>query len=203
ILPVIMIMVVMAEPIVGIVYQRGSFTQESTRMTSIAFWCYSVGLLGLSLNAFFSRLFSIFQKNKIPFYITIVTSSFNILLDFILVKTALKHGGIALAASIGFSINSVIQFYFLLREINHQIHTREVLKDFFNIGSICAMLGAGSYFFYHHILRDFLRFYLKSFFWQQFAGLLIISLIAMMLYFLFLQRIGPMEIRNRLRRFVR
>ncbi len=203
ILPVIMIMVVMAEPIIGIVYQRGSFNQESTRMTSIAFWCYSVGLLGLSLNAFFSRLFSIFQKNKIPFYITIVTSSINILLDFILVKTTLKHGGIALAASIGFSLSSMIQFYFLLREINYQIRVGEVLKDFFNIGSICSLIGAGSFFFYHHALKNFLSLYLTSFFMQQLAGLLIISLFAMMSYFLFLKTLGPSEIRNRLSRLVR
>ena len=203
ILPVIMIMVVMAEPIIGIVYQRGSFTQESTRMTSIAFWCYSVGLLGLSLNAFFSRLFSIFQKNKIPFYITIVTSSINIMLDFILVKTALKHGGIALAASIGFSLSSMIQFYFLLREINYQIRVADVLKDLFTIGSICVLIGAGSSILYHQSLKNILNLYLKSFFLQQLAGLLIISFIAIVLYLLFLTLIGPSEIRDRLRRLIR
>lgn len=203
ILPMIMLMVVMAEPIIGIVYQRGSFTQESTRMTSIAFWCYSVGLLGLSLNAFFSRLFSIFQKNKIPFYVTIATTSLNILLDFILVKTALKHGGIALAASIGFTLNSMIQFHFLLKEINHQIRTRAVVSDAGKIGLICALIGGSLYFLYHHALKDFLGVHVKSFFVQQLAGLLIVSSVAIVCYVLALGIIGPAEIRNRLRRIIR
>ena len=113
ILPITTIIIIMAEPIIKLVYERGSFDAESTSLTSIAFLCYALGLLGLSLNGFFSRIFSIFQKNKIPFYISIGSSVLNIALNFLLVKTPLKHGGIALASSIAFTLSSIILFYYL------------------------------------------------------------------------------------------
>jgi len=170
ILPVMMIMIVMAKPIISIVYQRGSFDAESTRLTAIAFWCYSAGLLGISLNAFFSRLFSIFQKNKIPFYISIFSSLLNIMLNFILVQTPLKHGGIALASSIAFSSSSFLLFFFLAREIDHQIRGMRVLLDLAKISSICLTIGLAIFFLYHGIIDNWSGYFFPlSWYYHQIA----------------------------------
>ena len=199
ILPTIMIMVVMAKPIISIVYQRGSFDAESTRLTTIAFWCYSVGLLGISLNAFLSRLFSIFQKNKIPFYISIFSSALNIFLNFILVKTALKHGGIALASSIAFSASSCLLFYYLSREIDHKVSGLAILKDLALVAAICIAIGVFIAFLYHNTIMQLLDRYISSVFIYNLTGLLIIGAIAAVLYFGLIRFIGPKEIRERIR----
>lgn len=199
VLPTIMIMVVMAKPIISIVYQRGSFDVESTRLTAIAFWCYSLGLLGISLNAFFSRLFSVFQKNRIPFYVSIFYSLFNIGLKFLLVKTALKHGGIALASSIAFSGSSFLLFYFLSREIDHQISGKTILKDLAKVGAICTLIGVFIFFLYHQISGEFLSQHIHSIFFKNLAGLIIIGAIAAILYLGMICLIGPKEIRERIK----
>ena len=198
ILPTIMIMVVMAEPIISIVYQRGSFNAESTRLTAIAFWCYSVGLLGLSLDVFFARLFSIFQKNKIPFYISIFASMLNIIFNFILVKTALKHGGIALASSIAFSVSCILLFYYLSKEISHKISVKLLLIDLAKVGGNCLVVGIVIYFGFHYFLQPYLTTILKSVFLQNLAGLGIVSICAIFLYVTIIYIIGPIEIRNRI-----
>jgi putative peptidoglycan lipid II flippase len=197
-----MIMVVMAQPIISLVYQRGQFDAESTRLTSIAFWCYSVGLLGISLNTFFSRLFSIFQKNKIPFYIAIFTAISNIILNFILVKTTLKHGGIALASSVAFSMSCILLFYFLSKEIRHQISCQIVVRDLFRIGAICIFIGVLVYFGYHHFLDEFLGKYIVSLFVKNAVGLLIIGVVAGILYLGIIRFLGPKEIRKRIKMMI-
>lgn len=199
VLPTVMIMVVMAKPIISIVYQRGSFDVESTRLTSIAFWCYSLGLLGISLNAFFSRLFSVFQKNRIPFYVSIFYSLFNIGLKFLLVKTALKHGGIALASSIAFSASSFLLFYFLSKEIDHQIKGKDVLKDLAKIGTICTLIGIFIFFLYDKMIGKFFDLHIASIFLKNLFGLIVIGIIAITLYFGMIRLIGPKQIRERIK----
>ena len=202
VLPTIMIMVVMAHPIIYIVYQRGVFDAESTRLTTIAFWCYSAGLLGLSLDAFLARIFSIFQKNKIPFYVAIFGAFLNIFLNFILVKTPLKHGGIALASSIAFSFNGLFLFYFLWKEIHFQIKIKAIIEDFVRIALICLSVGLLIHYFYQFILVDYLTQRLLSEFVRNLLALFIISFFAIILYGGLLLTIGPKEIKNWIKRIL-
>ncbi|MDZ7335445.1 MAG: murein biosynthesis integral membrane protein MurJ [candidate division KSB1 bacterium] len=198
VLPIIMIMVAMATPIISLVYQRGHFDAESTRLTAIAFWCYSVGLLGISLNTFFSRLFSIFQKNKMPFYIAIATAILNIILNFILVKTPLKHGGIALASSIAFSLSCLLLFYFLSKELRHQIDYRAILRDLFIISLVCFIIGIMIFLGYHHLLKHYLEGKIDSLLIRNVVGLGIGATVAGLLYLSAMRLIGPKEIRARI-----
>jgi len=129
IIPTITLILLLGEPVITLVYQRGSFDAHSTHLTTIAFICYAVGLLGLSLNAFFSRLFSIYQQNSFPLRVSIFTALLNIILNIILVRTPLKHGGIALASSISFTINSIILFIFLNRKFDIILNIKELFQE--------------------------------------------------------------------------
>ena len=202
VIPTIMIMVVMAQPIISLVYQRGSFDNESTRLTAIAFWCYSAGLLGLSLNAFLSRIFSIFQKNKIPFFVAIFSSLLNIFLNFVLVKTPLKHGGIALASSIAFSASCIVLFYLLLKEIDFKISVTMIIRDFVKIFLVSLLIGVGVYYFYHHGLKLFLSQIIASHFIQNLIGLFVVSAVAVVIYSGSILIAGPEEIKFRLRKIL-
>ena len=202
VLPTIMIMVVMARPIIDIVYQRGAFDAESTNLTAIAFWCYSVGLLGLSLNAFLSRVFSVFQKNKIPFYVAIFSSALNILLNFILVKTPLKHGGIALASSIAFTMSGIFLFYFLLKEIDFQIKIKTIIGDLIKVGSICLIIGLITHYFYKHLLMGYLTQIALSEFFQNLLALAIVTIMAVILYVALLMILGPAGIKARVKKII-
>lgn len=198
IFPTVAFMVVMAQPIIAIVYQRGSFDAESTGLTSIAFWCYSVGLLGLSLNAFFSRLFSIFQRNKIPFYIAIFSSITNIGLNFILVRTALKHGGIALASSIAFSLSCFLLYYFLKKQVGEKLRSARVVQDLLKLGFNSGVVGVIIFYFYHDVLKSFFASKFDSFFLLNAASLATVGVVTVLLYSGLIMLIGPGNVRRRI-----
>jgi len=203
ILPTITLFIVMGQPIISIVYQRGSFDAESTSLTSIAFIWYAVGLLGLSLNAFFSRIFSIYQKNKMPFYVSIATSILNIILNFILVKTALKHGGIALASSIAFSVNSIILFIYLYYELSGKVSVRQVLKEFLYLSAYCVAAGVFAFIAYTHGLLPHVGRMISSNFLQHVINIFVVSGIIGILFLGLIVAFGPENIKIRLPGFVK
>lgn len=202
-LPVIMIILLLNQPIINIVYRRGAFDAESAFLTSIAFWCYALGLLGMGLNVFFSQIFSIFQKNKIPFYTSIGAAVLNIALKFILVKTSLKHGGIALASSIAFTIYAGLLFQFLKKELQNKITFRFLWTQFYPIAMICLAIGSGMYFFYNSILVPFIEPVSIPVFLKNLIYLLSISFLSLSAYGGYVFLFGPEEIKNKLRKMIK
>ncbi|MEE4311135.1 MAG: murein biosynthesis integral membrane protein MurJ [candidate division KSB1 bacterium] len=200
IIPVTVMIVVLTKPIIALVYQRGSFDAESTALTSIAFLCYALGLLGLSLNAFFSRIFSVFQKNKLPFYVSIITSIVNIILNFVLVKTPLKHGGIALASSIGFTLNSLILFYWLLIELGGRLSTRRVLAEFAAVCAYSTVAGIAADYLYRYVLIVHVPSWTSSFYVQQIIYLALVGAVIGILFVACVRVFGPTDLKRHLRR---
>jgi putative peptidoglycan lipid II flippase len=201
-IPAIMMMVLMSEPIINIVYRRGAFNAESVRLTSIAFWCYSVGLLGMGLNTFFSQIFSIFQKNKIPFYTFVATTILNIALKFILVKTPLKHGGIALASSIAFTLYGICLFYFLKKELKQEITFYYLWQQFYPVATVCLLIGAGVYLLYLGVLMPIIEPLSQSIFLKNLLYLIISTTLCLLLFGIYVFRWGPSDVQVRLRKLL-
>lgn len=202
-LPTIMLMILMSEPIITIVYRRGAFDAESTRLTSIAFWCYAVGLLGLGLDVFFSQIFSIFQKNKIPFYTSIVASVLNITLKFILVETPLKHGGIALASSIAYTMFAIFLFHFLKKELENKITFSYLWKQFIPVTAVCFIIGVGMYFIYNSVLIPTIEPITLPIFLKNLIYLIIIGFLSLACFISYVNLFGPEDIKLSLRRLIK
>ena len=199
--PTITLIIVMGQPIISLVYQRGSFDAESTYLTSIAFLWYAVGLLGLSLNAFLSRIFSIYQKNKMPFYVSVATSILNIILNFVLVKTPLKHGGIALASSLAFTVNSIILFAYLYKELSGKISISFVFKELAIISTYCVVAGVAANYVNVKILSLYVPQFVSSLFIQNLINLIIVAVIIGVIFLSLIVIFGPEEIKRRLLSF--
>jgi putative peptidoglycan lipid II flippase len=86
----------LAEPIVRVVFQRGSFGDDSVRLTAAALRIYAIGLLPMGLNAVLHRAFHANQDTATPAKVGIVRVGVNALLAIALVFP-LGHRGIALA----------------------------------------------------------------------------------------------------------
>ncbi len=99
IVPVLVLFVVYAYPIVRILYQHGAFTSNSTSLTAFAVSMYSMGLFTISINLLFQRVFFSFKDTKTPLYITISILVFNAVGDVLLSKI-LGVGGIGLATAL-------------------------------------------------------------------------------------------------------
>jgi len=105
-LPVTVICVGASEEIVAIIYQRGAFNADSTRLTSQAFIMYSFGLIPLSYTGYYMRVLSLVSKNIHSLKVSVVSAVINAGLSYILaIYTPMGHMGIALATSISLYYN--------------------------------------------------------------------------------------------------
>ena len=82
--PGVVLLFVLSTPIVKLVFERGSFDTEDTRVTALALTCYSIGSLGLGMRELFNRAFYAIQDTKTPVIIGVIVVIFSIFLSIIL-----------------------------------------------------------------------------------------------------------------------
>ena len=118
IIPISIGAIVLAEPVVRIVFERGAFDAEATKMTAIALVCYSVGMIGFSLREILNKVFYSLQDTKTPMTNGALAMGMNIVLNIVLIKWA-GHAGLALATSISGIICIVLLFRSLKKKIGY------------------------------------------------------------------------------------
>jgi putative peptidoglycan lipid II flippase len=111
--PVVLLAVWFARPVVGLVYQRGAFDETDLAMTSSALAMYAVGLVGMGAVFLFVRAFAARLDTRTPVGVSVIAFFLNVALNLLLVRTPLKHAGLALASSISFAVHAVILYVIL------------------------------------------------------------------------------------------
>jgi putative peptidoglycan lipid II flippase len=99
-------LVVLAEPIVRVVLERGAFTSADTVATAAALQFYAVGLIGYSVVRIVSPIFFALGRHRTPVAVSTVVVLINASLNYILVQTTLSYRGLALGTSIAALINA-------------------------------------------------------------------------------------------------
>ncbi len=97
--------------ITSLVYRRGEFGGIEAQAAAWAFRFYSLGLPGLALTSVLSRYHAVCARNGFTLGVAVFSAVVNIILNYVLVRTSLVHGGIALATSIAFSAGTVILWW--------------------------------------------------------------------------------------------
>ncbi len=104
-------LLIMAHPIVEMIYQWRNFTAQSTDLTAVALACYAPGLVVFSANKVLVPAFYARQDMRTPVRIGVVTVGLNILLDVLFVCTwplYYKHAGLAAATVIAESFYALM-----------------------------------------------------------------------------------------------
>lgn len=99
--PIVVVACVMNTDIVRLVYERGAFGPESTRITAHAFLYYAPSILGVALRDITVRSFYAIGDTRTPLINGLITVGLNIALNFALVGP-MGVGGLALATSISY-----------------------------------------------------------------------------------------------------
>lgn len=109
ILPLMAGFIILGKPIISIIYEHGSFTAQDAVKTGGALSCYSVGMIGFSVNEILSKAFFSKKDSKTPMYNAIISMGVNIILAYSL---APKWGinGLALASAGGSTVNAVLNY---------------------------------------------------------------------------------------------
>jgi putative peptidoglycan lipid II flippase len=110
-------LVVLAQPIVMVLFERGRFTAADTAATAAALQLYAIGLAGYSAARIVSPTFYALRQSRVAVAVSGVTILANVILSVALV-TSLGFRGLALATSIAALINGGALVYLLRRRLN-------------------------------------------------------------------------------------
>jgi putative peptidoglycan lipid II flippase len=116
ILPLSIFLITLANPIITIIFQRGAFNVENTKLTADVFMMYSIGMLPLTLKLMLDNIFYSMNDKKTPLIGAVILVAVNILLDYVLIQP-LQTMGIALATSIASAISVIIMVFMLRNKI--------------------------------------------------------------------------------------
>lgn len=132
--PIAIFMIILANPIVSLIYGRGEFNQLNIIQTAFALQFYSIGLIGWGIHSLTVRIFSARMDIKTSMILNFFMLVTNIILCLILVKTRLTFAGLALATSLAYLIFSVIRVGVLKHKLKREgivIAFRDILVSFF------------------------------------------------------------------------
>jgi putative peptidoglycan lipid II flippase len=106
--------IVLREPLVRIVYERGAFDSVATQETARALLFLSLGMAVFSMRALVSRSFFALQDTATPMIVGLVTVGVNVALNLLLVRP-LEQGGLALATSVASLCGLVLSVWIMQR----------------------------------------------------------------------------------------
>jgi putative peptidoglycan lipid II flippase len=124
-------LILLAEPIISVIYQHGRFTAEATRQTAAALRFYAIGLAAYSAVKVLAPAFYAIDRRYLPMMVSILSIAINFVLNwFFMFKLGLGHRGLALAVSLVAIIN------FLLLYLMMQKHAGSL-----ETGALFGLLG--------------------------------------------------------------
>ncbi|HDP95745.1 MAG TPA: murein biosynthesis integral membrane protein MurJ [Candidatus Aminicenantes bacterium] len=121
--PVSILMIYLANPLVSLLLQRHSFDSLAVSRTAYALQFYAIGLVGWGIHSLTVRIFSARLDIKTSMKLNFFMLAVNIILAILLVRTSLGYAGLALAASISYMGFALIRIVVLRqRLLGDEIH---------------------------------------------------------------------------------
>ena len=133
-------LIVLARPIIKVIFERGEFTPHATDITSTVLAFYALGLVAYGGIRILVTAFYAMQDTVTPVKIAFITLIVNIVLNVILM-VPLQAGGLALATSIAGFVNVSFLFIMLKNRIGQFFDRREIIRFLLKIISASFIMG--------------------------------------------------------------
>ncbi|HEY5705559.1 MAG TPA: murein biosynthesis integral membrane protein MurJ [Terrimicrobiaceae bacterium] len=131
----------LAQPIIGVIYERGEFKPTDTLQTGLALQFYSIGLVAYSCIKVLSPAFYAIDKKWTPMCVSFAAIGLNFCLNyFFIFRLGLGQRGLALATSLSATAN-FLALYLLMRHDARTLETRRFLGAVVRCGLASAALG--------------------------------------------------------------
>jgi putative peptidoglycan lipid II flippase len=138
------LLVVLAEPIVRLLFERGAFTADSTQRASLALICLAPGLVAFSTVNILARAFFALGDTKTPMKISLACLTLNLLLAAALV-VPLRQGGLGIANTVT-SIANVSLLIFALRKKLGKLEMESLRATFLPLAIAGIVAGTVAWF---------------------------------------------------------
>jgi putative peptidoglycan lipid II flippase len=117
-MPATLGLIILRQPLIELLYQRGEFTALSTQLVAWALLWYAVGLVAHSVVEIMVRAFYAMHDTKTPVIIGILAMSLNIVFSILFTAAFsrmgwMPHGGLALANSLATMLEMVALLYMM------------------------------------------------------------------------------------------
>jgi putative peptidoglycan lipid II flippase len=151
-------LILLRQPLVTILFQRGAFDANSTEMVSWALMWYTAGLVGHSVVEILSRAFYALYDTKTPVIVGTIAMALNALFSFAFAALFsrigwMPHGGLALANSFATALEAVVLFIVMRKRLNG-IEGSQIMRGL--IPSLIAALAMSlSIFGWLYLGKDF------------------------------------------------
>lgn len=144
ILPISVGAVILAGPIISLIYGRGEFTESDARLTATALRFFALGMPFLATGEILTKLFFAKQKAKIPMIGALAAIAADLVFTLVL-YAPLGIAGIALASSLAVAVNMLVNYVFLRRDGGRLFECGGV-PDLLKMLVSAAVMGVAVYF---------------------------------------------------------
>ncbi|HEX5068961.1 MAG TPA: murein biosynthesis integral membrane protein MurJ [Vicinamibacterales bacterium] len=143
-IPAIVGLMVLARPIIELIFQHGKFDAASTTMTAGALMFYASGILGYSIVKIVSPSFYSLREARTPVVVSLITIAVNLALNLWL-NSIYSFRGLALGTAIAANFNAGILMLLLSRRIGGGDFAR-IGRTFAKISVAAAVMGLAAYY---------------------------------------------------------
>ena len=133
-------LIVLAVPIVRLLFERGAFTPADTQATALALACYAPGMIGYSVVRLGVPSFYALGTSLTPAVVSAVAVGLNIVLNLALVRV-MGYQGLALGNAIAALSNGALLLVLLRRRLDG-LDGRRIADSFARIAVAAVVMGA-------------------------------------------------------------
>lgn len=148
-LPYLLLVTAYHQEIIMLIYERGAFTSNSTAMTSLAFFLYSLAVPGYTCQELLNRVYYALKKFRVPMTASLLCLFLKLILDLLLFRST-GIAGISLSTAFCLLLYGIIMIYMVRREIGGFMG-RELLsfagRLIFPTAAMLAVIFAARHFY--------------------------------------------------------
>ncbi len=127
-------LILLREPLIAMLYQRGKFDGQDTQLVAWALLWYAAGMVGHSIMEILTRAFYAQHDTKTPVFIGVIAMGLNVVFSILFAKLFssigwMPHGGLALANSFATALEAAALFIVMRKRLNG-IDGKQILNGF-------------------------------------------------------------------------
>lgn len=144
-------LIILAQPIISLIYEHGRFTADATLHTAEALRFYAIGLVGYSAIKVLAPAFYAIDKRNLPMLVSLASIGVNFCLNwFFTFRLELGHRGLALSTSL-VAITNFLFLYGMMRRYTGRLETGAMIRTLAKLLVAGVLLAAICWLAQHFI----------------------------------------------------
>jgi putative peptidoglycan lipid II flippase len=135
-------LIILATPIISLIYEHGRFNAFATEQTALALRCYAIGLVAYSADKVLAPAFYALDKRHLPMLVSLCSIAVNFCLNYYFTfYLKLGHRGLALSTSL-VAFTNFLMLYTMMRHYAGRLETGAMIKTLAKLFVAGALLAA-------------------------------------------------------------